>query len=303
MANLRLSVGVEHDRSHEPGVTDTDLWQESSALHWYDPRTRIGGYQHLSLLRQRKIADVNSFISVGNEIVDRYQNLDLGLPSADFSDIALGPLTLRSLTPLTRHSVVIQGGRVRAEVELNAVLGPHWMNYHDAKNHWESFGRMSGTVHVREQPVTVAGWFFLNRSWGDRDYSRMLSYRIVTAIFDRNLIFRLFQSTRPDGYVEHGYVIDGEHSYEVESVESEFGIASDGVNTLGAKLTVWTKQGPAYRLSGQAVASDVLTQRGGFMYSIAHSVFDCGGRVGTGFLSAAELKQPTTTLKDQLGLP
>lgn len=303
MNSCAVAIDAVHDGNHHPDAGDSELWQESMMVHWYDPIARVGSYQHLSLLRPRSMADANSVITVDGEVVGRYQNLELPLPDADLTELTLGPMRVRSLAPLIRHAVCVTHESVGADIELNAFLGPCWMNFQDSKNHWESFGRATGSVRMKDRELPVAGYFYLNRSWGNRDYSRMLSYRIATAIFDRDLIFRLIQVTRPDGYSEHGYVVDGGQILSIGRIESEFRMASDGVTARGADLTVWTTSGAAYRLQGRAVDADVMTQRNGFMYSISNGVFEFGGRLGTGFLMVAELKQPTPQHRIQLGSP
>lgn len=297
-----LVAEAEHDRSHHPSSQDGELWQESGAFGWYDPATKIGSWQHVGLARGRGIADVNSFISYRGEIVGRYQHLALPLPAGDFSDFTLGPLSLKSKRPLASHAMSIRHDRVQADVVLETLVGPYWMNYHDAKNHWEGFGRVSGTVRIDGKSMAVAGHCFMNRSWGARDWSTMLSYRIVTAAFGRDLIFRLFQATRPGQYAEHGYILDRGEFLTVDRIEGEFGMASDGVSVVSADATAWTTAGVAYRLSGRCVDCDVMTQRDSFMNAHGNAVFECGGRVGTGFLIAVELKAPTREHRERLGL-
>jgi hypothetical protein len=73
-------VEEDHDGSHFPTSADNDLWQESATFGWYDPKTKIGSWQHVGLARGRGLADVNSFVSHRGEIVARYQNLSLPLP-------------------------------------------------------------------------------------------------------------------------------------------------------------------------------------------------------------------------------
>lgn len=295
-------VAPEHDRSHFPSPQDSELWQESGAFGWYDPATRIGSWQHVGLQRRRGIADVNSFMSYRGEIVGRYQNLQLPLPSGDFSDFTLGPLSLTTRKPLASHAMSIRHDRVRADVVLNMHVGPHWMNYHDAKNHWEGFGRVQGTVELDGKSIGVAGNCFMNRSWGPRDWSTMLSYRLVTAVFGPDLVFRLFQATRPGEYAEHGYIIDRGEFLTVDRIDCEFGMANDGVSVVGAQATAWTTSGVAYRLSGRCVDCDIMTQRDNFMNAHGNAVFECGARVGTGFLIAVELKAPTKVHRERLGL-
>lgn len=295
-------VDPQHDASHFPSAQDGELWQESGAFGWYDPATRIGSWQHVGIARGRGVADVNSFISHRGEIVGRYQHLSLPLPSGDFSAFSLGPLSLQTRQPLASHLMTIRHERVRAEVVLDTQVGPYWMNYHDAKNHWEGFGRVHGTVHIDDQPIKVAGHCFMNRSWGARDWSTMLSYRIVTAVFGPDLIFRLFQATRPGQYAEHGYILDRGELLPVDRVDSEFAMASDGVSVVGAQATAWSTSGVAYKLSGRTVDCDVMTQRNNFMNAHGNAVFECGGRVGTGFLIAVELKAPTQAHRQRLGL-
>lgn len=299
--NIGSPIGPEHDRNHLPAPGDGDAFQESFAFAWYDPVSRIGGWQHFGMQRPRGIVDINSYLSHDGRIVGRYENLKLPMPDGDFTDLTVGPVSIRSQVPLTTHAISIDHGAARVDLVMEAFLGPYGMGHQDADSHWESFGRISGSALIDGATIPVSGLAFQDRSWGDRDMSSLVGFRLATAIFDETLVFRLFQMTRTDGQFDYGYVYDNGRFHEVAGLSLNVGMDTDCVNVRTAEIDVWTKDNRGYRLNARAMDRDLIIMRDGLSSSHGSTVYDCGGRLGIGFLDVLPLREPASFHRQQVG--
>ncbi|WP_419827578.1 DUF7064 domain-containing protein [Sphingomonas sp.] len=287
------------DHNHEPEDGASVDWQESFCLAWYDPVQRIGGFQHTGMQRVRGIADAWCWITHEGRAVEKYHNNKLPLPEADYSDITIGPIQLRSEQPLTHRRLMVEHGRVRADLRYAARGETVGLSYDVGgssmgRGHWENFGRVAGTVTIDGTDYAIDAAAFQDRSWGTRDWGSILTYRWNWATFGDDLIFSIYRVVGRDGTQAMGHVFDRGTWHQVRSVDFAIEMASDGVSPLGSIATVWLDDGTGYRLRGRCDGSSVQTQRDGYMMCNACTNYELGGRLGTGFIEVSELKQPTS---------
>src|SRR5215210_3843003 len=83
-------VGPEEFGRHDPGPDAHESWQESWGFSWHDPIRRAGGINHVSIWRNRGVADVWSWVALDGKVVGKYQSLNLPMPEPDFPNWSAG---------------------------------------------------------------------------------------------------------------------------------------------------------------------------------------------------------------------
>jgi hypothetical protein len=307
---LDLDVAAEHDRNHYPLPADDDTWQESWAFAWYDPAADVSGWHHASVKRPVGVVDLKSWVSIRGKLVHSFQTWNMPVPQEDYSNIRLGPIRIRSLEPLTRQQIDIVDDTSNVSLVCEAMVGPHWFQRRamdlqsHTKAHWENYSRFAGHVVNGSEDIKVAGFAFISRSWGPRDLTSLLTHRIIWACFGEDLTLRLFLPTTNSGPNPYGFVVNRGELHHLSKIRLDVTIDSDGANPLGCEATVWTEHGEGYRFSGHVNTGHAQTNTHppDAMYSHASTVFELGGRLGSGFLQVNELKRPTPWDLKRLGL-
>lgn len=297
-----------HDGPHAPSAMDGDDWQESLAFQFYDPRKRIGGYFHVGLQRLIDRADIWSWIAVEGRKVHNFQHLDLRLPTQDFPDFRLGPLGVRSTEAMVGRKVTVADGDVALDIDYRAFAAPVSYGNHDAgsgnfaKGHVETVGRVAGSLRIGGETLAIAGWAFDDRSWGERDWTKLLTFRFLWASFGEDLHLAVYLPTSPGGSTCFGFLTDRGVRHDVIDIDLNVHVAGNGVYARGLDAVIWTRDGGGYRLTGEADGNLVVTQRHGYMGSPALIRMEMNGRVGGGVLELCELKRPTPQLIAEFGL-
>jgi hypothetical protein len=291
------TIRPEDDSSHPVPADADETWQESWFLGWYDPAKRAGGFHHLGLQRVRQRADLWSWIAVDGAVVGKYQNLRLALPSDDLSDLTLGPIHVLTKTPLRAYaaSVAYENGS-RSDVVYEAFTDPFAFSL-DAgadigKDHYESMGRITGTVTAGGRETPVSGWAYQDHSWGPRHWNKLLSHRWLWATFGPDLFCSAFSFTTPKGRMDFGYVFEGGEFRGVVRMDTGARVADDGHSPVGCDARLWTADGRGYRITGDCQVTSATSHDEGIFFTDGLSVFECGGRLGTGLFEVSELKAP-----------
>jgi hypothetical protein len=301
------TIRPDDDGSHAAPPGADEAWQESWFLGWYDPARRAGGFHHLGLQRVRQRADLWSWVAVDGAVVGKYQNLRLPLPGDDLSDLTLGPLHVLTKTPLRSCAVsAAYDNGVRSEVVYEAFTEPFAFSL-DAgaeigKDHYESMGRIAGTVTVAGTDTPVAGWAYQDHSWGPRQWSMLLSHRWIWATFGPDLFCSAFSFTTPRGRMDFGYVFDAGEFRGVTRLETGARVADDGHSPTGCDARIWTADGRGYRIAGTCEVTSVTSHDDGIFFTDGLTVFESGGRLGTGIFEVSELKAPAPWHRALLGL-
>jgi hypothetical protein len=298
------SIRPEDDGSH-PAPPDADeYWQESWFLGWYDPARRAAGFHHLGLQRLRRRADVWSWIALDGTVVGKYQNLRLSLPTDDLADLTLGPLHVLTKTPLRSYALAAayENGN-RSDVVYDAFAEPFSFTLGGdiGSNHYESMGRVSGSVTVNGADTEIAGWGYQDHSWGARHWGKVLSHRWLWATFGPDLFCSAFTMTTPKGRTDFGYVYDGEFR-NITRVDTGARVADDGHSPVGCDARLWTADGRGYHVTGTCEVTSVSSHDDGFFVTDGMTVFECGGRLGTGIFEVNDLKNPAPWHRSILGL-
>lgn len=295
----------EDDGTHAVPQDADEFWQESWFLGWYDPAKRAAGFHHLGLQGVRQRADLWSWIAIDGNVVGKYQNLRLPLPADDLSDLTLGPLHVLTKTPLQSYAVsaAYENGN-RSDVVYEAFTDPFSFSLGGdiGKSHYESMGRVTGSVTAGGVETEVAGWAYQDHSWGPRHWGSVLAHRWLWATFGPDLFCSAFTFTTPRGRVDFGYVYDGGEFRGISRVDTGARTGDDGISPSGCDARLWTADGRGYHITGSCEVTSVTSHDEGFFVCDGMTVFECGGRLGTGIFEVNELKAPAPWHRELLGL-
>jgi hypothetical protein len=302
------TVSPQDDHSHSPGSNDTDLWQESWALHFFDAKRRIGGYYHIGRQVPRGKADIWNWTSFEGRLIDSSQDIHLPLPPDDFSDIHVGPFHLVSTVPNKERRLIVQSGAFSAEFQYTAIHEPiSFLHIGDesyselAAGHYETIGRITGIIRWNGRELAVDGHAYDDRSWGSRDWRSMTNHRYIWAYFGPDLYMVLYHIRTKKGVQQWGWVFDNGKRHMIDRVDIDVLMSSDGITARAVDVVAWTDGGFAYHLTGRCETQNVVTQRDTFMSSPATCQFEMGGRIGPGILEISELKSYQPWLREELG--
>ena len=289
---------------HEAGPEES--WQESWGFSWHDPIRRAGGINHISIWRNRGVADVWSWTALNGKIVGKYQNLRLPLPEKDFPNWSLGGQTI---TTHSGRSCRIEVDYDNASADLNYeghtepltfsydVEGSTW-----GGNHYESIGRVNGTVTAGGEQVAVSGFAWQDHSWGPRRWADTQSHRWIVAEFGPELFLSAIQvipEQSPVG-IPIGYVYDRGSLHKVAQVSFGARVADDGHSPLGCDARIWTDTGHGYHIIGDVHTSSPSSHDEGMWFTDGLAIFECGGRLGSGIFEIQELRGPAKWHKELL---
>jgi len=305
-----LEVTVQDTRRHAPSELDP-YWQESFFMGWYDARNRCGGHHHISLCPYLNLAHVWSFLVVDGKVVARSQEPALPLPSDDFDDMRLGVLrfvagdTLRGLDLTVEDQAILN-------ISFSGYSDPVCLDFNTGglklgKHHYESMGKVTGTLthDGREIPISGSAWH--DHSWGPRKLNSHKSGRYFWAAFGDDLAFSIYGIDDASGKNRFGYVLDNGTVHPI--ADANFGaiVADDGVSPQGCDASIWTRSGRGYRVTGRADSFALVGGSGwadgGYFFGMNGLMrYACGGRLGEGLFELTELRSPTEAQRAELNL-
>lgn len=301
-------IGPEQYGPHQPPADADDRWQESWGFSWHDPLRRAGGINHLSVQRRTGIADVWSWTALDGKVVGKYQNLNMALPDKDFPDWALGTQTVTEQTGRSCR-LGLDYGTCTADLKYASYTDPLAFSF-DVEgstwgaSHYESVGRVDGTVCVGDTATAVSGFGWQDHSWGSRRWADTLSHRWIMAVFGPDLFvsaISLITAAGPVG-VPVGFVYEDGALHDVEQVTFNTRIGDDGHTPLGCDAKIWTSTGHGYHVLGETHTASPSSHLEGFWFTDALCVYEIGGRLGAGILEVQELNQPAPWHRGPLGL-
>jgi hypothetical protein len=245
---------------------------------------------------------------LGDRVAGHFQSLVLPLPREDLADMAVGGMHLQTVKPLTAYHLDAEypAEQVSASVRYEAFTEPFAFGLDGegvtiGTSHYETFGRVSGTVRAGGRDTEISGWAFQDHSWGPRDWRSLRSHRWICATFSEDLFFSVSTFVTAEGRRAGGYVFDGGF-HGVAEVSFGTRIADDGHSPEGCDVRVWTTDGRGYHLTGTCRATAVNSHDGGWFATDGMCVFEMGGRLGTGLLEVAELTELAPWHERELGL-
>jgi hypothetical protein len=210
---------TDADEARHP-VGPDPWWQESIAIHWFDPARRVGGVHrighepgqeggiiahHAGVFDARSRYRRNITAPMSGELDARwYGDRSHGFSVADGSphlwfatDECEVDIRVENLYPLTDFFP-------RGNASLNDDFAPH---------HYETSGVVRGTCRIGSTTHEVQGYCHRDHSWGIRRWSGVLAaHRWVSGVIGEDLCFGSITWLGVDGTLSRGgYVVrDGE---------------------------------------------------------------------------------------------
>jgi len=286
-------VPVTDDSAHAPGPQEN--WQESFCVLWYDPRDRVGGHFHTGLQKNRSCADYWTHVVVDGKVVAHELALAVPLGDVDYPSLQLGPLQISTIDPLRSYRVRASYEEVQCEARYEAFPGPvvgFDMDHPGApigKGHFESFGRVEGTIDVAGRRIHFQGLGLHDHSWGPRDYTNLLAMRNVIVNFGEDLYFQTFSTATPEGRNAWGYIVADGELQPVVAVTGHTKIDEDGWTPLGFDSTLWTDSGRGYHVTGVADCTSHAVTTARTVRGVGYVRCELGGRVGGGQIWVGEM--------------
>jgi hypothetical protein len=301
-------ISVEDNGAHPAPPGADDSWQESWALVWHDPVRRAGGLHHIGLQRVRGIADVWSWVALDGAVVGKFQSLELPLPTEDLPDFVLGGLSVSTKDPLRSFAFSAAfGGDARADLAYEAFIEPFAFSLNAdgstiGKDHYESVGRVEGTLAAGDREVGVSAFAWQDHSWGPRRWTDILAHRWIMATFGPDLFFSVMTVVTAAGRFPMGFVYDGGTFHGIASVDVGATVADDGHSPASCDARIWTTSGGGYHLTATVGAASPSSHEGHFWFTDGLAQYECGGRLGAGILEVHELSAPAPWHLPLLGL-
>jgi len=304
--SLSSDVDPLDDRAHVPEDGDP-RWQESFCITWHDPLARVGAVLHLGLQPNRGCADYWTGVVVEGAVVGEEQQITAPLPPHDLTDLRLGPLQVTTLDPLRSYAISTTHGDTVCDVVYTAYDDPvtYVADYPGAEigfGHFESFGRVDGTVRVGERVVEVHCSALHDHSWGPRDYGNLLTFRNYVVGFGSDLSIQLFDATTPAGRRVIGYVERCGRRELVTSHEGRLQLADDGYTPRAFTAVIGTASGRRYRVEAVTDAVTLNTHYDDYFHAVAYMSWELDGRIGGGTMWARQLGSATSEQRERLGV-
>lgn len=300
-------IVLEDIRRHAPGPDAPANWQESFYVGWVDLKARACGANHISLAPGgARDTHVWTWTMVEGRVIGRSQSHGMPMPEGDFDDLKLGALHVRSTTDPRRLSMsaAYDGAGVDLDfvgncdpVELTLDRGDTVLG----DSHYEIMGMVTGRVTIADRviPIQASGWS--DHSWGARDFSTNLSHRWLWASFGADFAISAFGFVTNQGVFPFGWVWDAGTVHLVTGTEFHALVADDGITPEGCDAIIRTQGNRTYRVKGRCRDAALM---GGVGWHAMNGLtqFECGGRIGEGFIEVNELKVLTAAMRRELNL-
>lgn len=292
-------VSAEELGAHQPPADADESFQESWGFAWHDPIRRAGGINHISIWRNRGVADVWNWCALDGKVVGKYQNLKLPMPEADFPSWSAGGQTVTTTSGRACRLQLAFDNGASADLNYEGFTDPLAFSLDTegstwGSSHYESIGRVKGHVDAGQGPVAVDGFAWQDHSWGPRRWADVLSHRWIMAGFGPDLFITALQVVREstEGGLPIGFVYDHGKLHRVEKAQFNARIGDDGHTPLGCDARIWVDAGHGYRVTGDVHTASPSSHNEGFWFTDGLAEFECGGRLGAGIFEVQDLKGP-----------
>jgi hypothetical protein len=294
------------DGNHAPGPQA--LWQESSFVSFVDPARGIAAVHRIGIHPNLGEASLYSWTQVDGKIVSRAKRTGLTLPRGPVTGSTLEGVSFETTDPLRCCRIRVDRDGIMTDVLFESYTGPVQMNMDVAgatigAGHYDSLGRVFGTISAGGRTHEVDGVGFLDHSWGPRDASSILAHRWFMAVLDERNHVNTFPTWGPKGRMMLGYlVLEGTLSH-VADVQSELHLSDDHIGLSGVWARITDRLGRTIEIHGRA-AGDYNVQPYGQGYFCAHRpmIFECRRRAWRGMVEWSAMRFIPPWHREGLGL-
>ncbi|PQM45360.1 DUF7064 domain-containing protein [Mycobacterium talmoniae] len=238
----------DDEGSHDTG-TDAPDWQESVFVHWYDRQAGVGGVSRIGHEPNRPgggTSALQCFVATADGV--RFRRNDYQLPlEPPVAERAFRAGGSSWLVDQGRPQLVIDEPGVTADLvmdnfyPLTDFFPPTSSMAQDfAADHYETSGRIRGSVRIDGRSYDVDGMYHRDHSWGLRKTMTLKSHRWISGTFGPELSFgSILWHASDESLVKVGYLVrDGQIDYAAD-VDALAYLEPDGLTHRGGEVR-WT---------------------------------------------------------------
>jgi hypothetical protein len=300
------ALSARDDGNHPPGTEPH--WQESSLVAFADPARRLAGFHRIGIHPNRATASIYSWTMVDGRIVSCAKRTGLPMPGGPVTATILDGVCYETPEPLRTCRIRVDRDDVQTDVLFESYTGPVAMNMDGkgasiGKGHYDSLGRVTGTITAEGTVHPFDGVGFLDHSWGARDGSSILAHRWIMAARDAANHINTFPAWGAQGRFMLGYmVLDGAFAY-VADITSEFALGDDHLGIAGVSATVTDTLGRRVTLTGRSVGDYALQPYGeGYFCTHTPMTWDVRGETWNGMAEFATMRVVPPWWRERLGI-
>lgn len=255
-----MSLYIDADYMQE--ADDHPMWQESWVLIFGDNDAGIYGFLRIGTYVNQGISQVHWGLSTKEGLRFRRHRLDIPLQEGD--------RTREKVTAGSMSYSIPNGEYVRFEAhdpdcDLDLRLFDYFQSepWHVengglddmAKNHFESAGRVEGTIRIGDRHFDVRnGYGLRDHSWGKRISAGILNSRWYCGSFGEALSFSCTNVQVPSGdFIRAGFVARNGVIEHAKTINTAVTVLLDTVSVVGGVLVIELESGEIIRIEGEAV--------------------------------------------------
>jgi len=264
---------VQHDARSElrEAPSGDEWWQDSAFVVWHAADAGIGGVIRIGHEPDHAGGVVALWFGLVTEDGRRYRrNTSLPLTAADRLDNGFGAhggsyqlvwedtLRMRVDDEDCHVDLAIEDFYPRTDF-FPATAGTLVDDF--ASSHFETSGRITGTVRLGDAEYEVDGLCHRDRSWGTRRWDTLLNHRWIPGTVGPELSFGSISWHGSDGSLrQFGYVVRDGEVVRAEEVDVVVAIEADGVSPRGATATWRFADGEEFVLECTPIDGVVFVQ-------------------------------------------
>ena len=269
---------------HPPGPSIN--WQESALYCWHDLKSGVGGF--LRLGQEVNVAELNCCFGMFSNR-QRFRANVTGMPMvrSDRSDTHMGwgeHIRVDLGTNMITADFPDCETKLRFEDFFSAydyaglVGGPPLPD--GTPHHLEVGGRVTGTVRLGDEEITIDGLGYRDRSWGPRNWSIMRSTRWWPCVFGPDLTIHVLGCTMvPGTLLKCGFVMRNGEPLAIVDSDILVTTGTDAISPISGSSRLVLENGETLELSCETRDGIVMHVRG-YTAVEAIGVAKLGDRIG-----------------------
>ena len=289
-------------------ATADPMWREAWYFEVYDPASRVQFHAYQGVFPNAGTGDLTAAFFLNGQRVHEIMKVDFTVPADPIEErLAFGPMKMEMLVPYERWKIRYDTEEVSADLIFDAVDAPYsWAesrlfmessgNDEQRSQHFDQFGRYTGTVWAqgRSYPVNALG--FRDRMWGWGARRHWTSYVVMWAGFSEDFVANVSIQNFADGTQGLcGYIYqDGQRSLARRARVELVWHPHRWRTVQNAVIQMEDRRGRRVELSGTPLGVSDTSHR--WKHRRDHMLFSlgtyqCGSDVGHGVMNWAFLTE------------